>query len=84
VLSFGAFELRTEQALPYCVDGRTSAHFIALPDQIVITWTEGEIILILDHLFTQKPFDVLLLTLAHPPCAPWLNLIESWWKSCPR
>ena len=89
VWTFGAFEPRTGLALTYCADGRTSAHFIALLDQIVTTWTEGEIVLILDNLSTHKTLDVLLWALAHPHVrflfqptyAPWLNLIEPWWKT---
>ena len=89
VWTFGAFEPRTGQALTYCADGRTSAHFITLLNQLVMTWTEGTIILILDNLSTHKTLDVLLWALAHPRVhflfqptyAPWLNLIEPWWKT---
>lgn len=89
VWTFGAFEARTGQALTYCADGRTSAHFVTLLDQIVTTWIEGEIILILDNRSTHKTFDVLLWALAHPRVrflfqptyAPWLNLIQPWWKT---
>jgi hypothetical protein len=89
VWTFGAFEPQTGQALTYCADGRTSAHFITFLDQIDLTWTEGAIILILDNLSTHKTLDVLLWALAHPRVrflfqptyAPWLNLIEPWWKT---
>ncbi len=89
VWTFGAFEPHTGQALTFCADGRTSAHFVMLLHQIVTTWAEGEIILILDNLSTHKTLDVLLWTLAHPHVrflfqptyAPWLNLIEPWWKT---
>lgn len=89
VWTFGAFEPRTGQALTYCAEGRTSAHFVTLLDQIDLTWTEGAIILILDNLSTHKTLDVLLWALAHPRVrflfqptyAPWLNLIEPWWKT---
>lgn len=89
VWTFGAFEPQTGQALTYCAKGRTSAHFITLLDQIVTMWTQGEIILILDNLSTHKTLDVLLWALAHPlvrflfqpTYAPWLNLIEPWWKT---
>jgi transposase len=88
VWTFGAFEPRTGRALTRCADGRTSAHFIALLDQVVQTWT-GNIVLILDNLSTHKTLDVLLWALAHPHVrflfqptyAPWLNLIEPWWKT---
>ena len=89
VWTFGAFEPRTGQTLTWCADGRTSANFLIFLDQIVTTWTQGEIILIVDNLSTHKTLDVLLWALAHPRVrflfqptyAPWLNLIEPWWKT---
>lgn len=89
VWTFGAFEPQTGKALTWCADGRTSANFVAFLDQIITTWTDGDIILILDNLSTHKTLDVLLWTLAHPRVrflfqptyAPWLNLIEPWWKT---
>lgn len=88
VWTFGAFEPRTGRALTSCADGRTSANFLVFLDQIVATW-EGELVLILDNLSIHKTLDVLLWALAHPQVhflfqptyAPWLNLIEPWWKS---
>jgi transposase len=85
---FGAFEPRTGRALTACADRRTSAHFIVFLDQIVAAW-EGDIVLILDNLSIHKTLDVLLWALAHPRVrflfqptyAPWLNLIEPWWKT---
>lgn len=89
VWTFGAFEPATGQALTWCADGRTSANFVAFLNQIVTTWTEGQLILIADNLSTHKTLDVLLWALAHPRVsflfqptyAPWLNLIEPWWKT---
>lgn len=89
VWTFGAFEPRTGQALTMCADGRTSAHFIALLNLVVSTWTDGNIIIILDNLSTHRTLDVLLWLLVHPQVrflfqptyAPWLNLIEPWWKT---
>jgi hypothetical protein len=86
--TFGAFAPRTGQALTQCADGRTSAHFVALLDAVVALW-EGDVILILDNLATHKTLDVRLWALAHPNVrflfqptyAPWLNLIEPWWKT---
>jgi transposase len=88
VWTFGAFEPRTGRALTYCADGRTSAHFVTFLDQMVTIW-DGKIILILDNLSIHKTLDVLLWALAHPHVhflfqptyAPWLNLIEPWWKT---
>jgi transposase len=88
VWTFGAFEPRTGQALTYCADGRTSANFVSFLHQLVTTWPEGNIVLILDNLSTHKTLDVLLWALVQPRVrflfqptyAPWLNLIEPWWK----
>jgi transposase len=89
VWTFGAFAPRSGQALTWCADGRTSANFVAFLNQIMTTWVEGEIVLILDNLSTHKTLDVLLWLLVHPRVrflfqptyAPWLNLIEPWWKT---
>ena len=89
VWTFGAFEPSSGQALTWCADGRTSANFVTFLNQVVTTWAEGEIVLILDNLSTHKTLDVLLWALVHPRVrflfqptyAPWLNLIEPWWKT---
>ena len=89
VWTFGAFEPHTGQALTWCADGRTSANFVTFLDQLVSHWNEGTLVLILDNLSTHKTLDVLLWALAHsqvrflfqPTYAPWLNLIEPWWKT---
>ena len=89
VWTFGAFEPRSGQALTWCADGRTSANFVTFLNQVVTTWAEGQLVLILDNLSTHKTLDVLLWALAHPRVrflfqptyAPWLNLIEPWWKT---
>jgi len=55
-------------------------------------WPEGDLIIILDNLSIHKTMDVRLWLLAHPRVrflfqptyAPWLNLIEPWWKPCVR
>jgi transposase len=75
--------------LTWCADGRTSANFVGLLNRVAAHWPEGEIILILDNLSTHKTLDVLLWALTHPRVrflfqpsyAPWLNLIEPWWKT---
>jgi transposase len=85
---FGAFEPRTGQALTCSAPGRGTVHFLALLDQIVAHWS-GDLILILDNLASHKTLDVRLWALAHPQVrflfqptyAPWLNLIEPWWKT---
>lgn len=85
----GALEPRTGQSLTLCSDKRDSASFVELLNAIVTTWSEGELILILDNLSTHKTIDVLLWALLQPRVrflfqptyAPWLNLIEPWWKT---
>ena len=86
---FGAFEPQTGQALTACTDGRSALHFISLLEAIVERWPTGELVLILDNLASHKTLGVRLWALAHervrflfqPTYAPWLNLIEPWWKT---
>ncbi len=86
---FGAFEPATGQALTCPTTSRTQQQFIAFLDQLVQTWTNGRLILILDNLSVHKTLNVRLWALAHPQVAflfqptysPWLNLIEPWWKT---
>ena len=86
---FGAFEPAAGQALTVCGPRRDTANFIGLLDAVIQTWPQGELILILDNLSTHKTMDVRLWALAHdrvrflfqPTYAPWLNLIEPWWKT---
>lgn len=85
---FGAFEPRTGQALTYCAPSRAATHFLTLLTRIAEHW-QGEVILIMDNLASHKTLDVRLWALAHPRVrflfqptyAPWLNLIEPWWKT---
>ena len=87
--TFGAFEPATGQALTRCYRGRTSANFVAFLDVVADTWSGKTIYIILDNLSTHKTLDVLLWAMAHPHVqflfqptyAPWLNLIEPWWKT---
>src|SRR5260221_13584620 len=92
VIKFGClvpFEPHTGHALTMSAPGRATAHFLSLLDQIVHTWQEGNLILIMDNLASHKTLDVRLWMLAHPRVrvlfqptyAPWLNLIEPWWKT---
>jgi transposase len=72
-----------------CRPKRTRFEFIELLEQIVQTWTQGELILIMDNLSVHKTLEVRLWLLTHsrvrflfqPRYAPWLNLIEPWWKT---
>jgi hypothetical protein len=87
--TFGAFEPATGQALTRCYSGRTSANFVTFLDVVADTWLDKTVYIILDNLSTHKTLDVLLWALAHPHVqflfqptyAPWLNLIEPWWKT---
>ena len=89
VWTFGAFEPRTGQALTHCYERRTSANFVDFLNHVVATWTDKNVLFILDNLSIHKTVDVLLWALAHPQVrflfqptyAPWLNLIEPWWKT---
>lgn len=40
---FGAFEPQTGLALTCCAAGRGTPHFLALLDQIVVGWPQGEL-----------------------------------------
>jgi transposase len=82
-------EPRTGKALTVCAERRRSCDFTSFLDQVVTAWPEGEIILILDNLSIHRSLEVKLWALAHervrflfqPTYAPWLNLIEPWWKT---
>lgn len=86
---FGAFEPSTGQTLTLCRDRRRSLDFIDLLNSVVQTWPNDELILILDNLSIHRSINVQLWALAHkrvrflfqPTYAPWLNLIEPWWKT---
>ncbi len=86
---FGSLEPSTGAVITQMQTHRTRHEFIALLDQVVQTWSQGELVLILDNLAVHKPLDVQLWALAHPQVrflfqptyAPWLNLIEPWWKT---
>ena len=88
---FGAFEPRTGQALTLSTDGRTTNHFVTLLEHVVRTWQNGKLILIMDNLASHKTLDVRVWMVVHPRVrflfqptyAPWLNLIEPWWKTLP-
>ena len=86
---FAVLEPQTELALTVRADGRATAHFLTLLDQIVHTWPTGNFILFLDNLTAHNPLDVRLRALAYPRVrfffqpayALWLKLIELWWKT---
>lgn len=86
---FGALEPATGHALTQTAARRRGADFIVFLEQVVQYWPTGELILIMDNLNIHKMLDVRLWALAHervrflfqPTYAPWLNLIEPWWKT---
>lgn len=86
---FGAFEPATGTALTLCRERRRSQDFIDLLQAVTEKWPINELILILDNLSIHRSLDVQLWALAHervrflfqPTYAPWLNLIEPWWKT---
>lgn len=89
---FGAFEPATGLALTQCQQRRATPQFLDLLNAVVTHWSDGELILILDNLSIHRSLDVRLWALAHPRVrflfqptyAPWLNLIEPWWKTLRR
>jgi transposase len=86
---FGAFEPRTGYAFTTTAESRDSAHFVAFLEQMVRQWPAGELFVILDNLSIHRTLDVRLWLWAQrrvrflfqPTHAPWLNLIEPWWKT---
>jgi len=86
---FGVLEPQTGEVLTHTAFGRTQHDFIAFLDGVVAHWQTDELVLIMDNLSVHKTLNVRLWTLAHervrflfqPTYAPWLNLIEPWWKT---
>jgi len=87
---FGAFRPATGEALTVPYRGRTIANWADFLDR-VDGWVAAEVervYAVLDNLSTHRALDVLLWALAHPrwefvfqpTYAPYLNLIEPWWK----
>jgi transposase len=87
---FGAFRPATGTAFTAPYDRRTTANWVDFLER-VDTWLAPEaerIYAIVDNLQSHRATDVLLFSLAHPrwefvfqpKYAPYLNLIEPWWK----
>ncbi len=76
-------------AVTLCRERRRSQDFIDLLQAVTEKWPTNELILILDNLSIHRSLAVQLWALAHervrflfqPTYAPWLNLIEPWWKT---
>ena len=88
---YGAFDATTGTAFTVCYDRRTTANFLDFLARLE-AWVPAEVpsvYVILDNLRSHHAFDVLLFSLAHPrwhfvfqpTYAPYLNLIEPWWKT---
>jgi transposase len=87
---FGAFQPQDGQSFTETYHGRTIANWVDflcrvdgwIPDEV------ERVFAILDDLNAHRATDVLLFSLAHPrwefvfqpTYAPYLNLIEPWWK----
>lgn len=87
---FGAFQPHDGQSFTEAYPGRTIANWVDFLGK-VDAWVPDEverIFAILDNLNVHRATDVLLFSLAHPrwefvfqpTYAPYLNLIEPWWK----
>ncbi len=85
----GALEPATGDVYTYTALSRRATDFAAFLDGVVAHWPNGDIIIILDNLSVHRALDIQLWTLANPRVrflfqptyAPWLNLIEPWWKT---
>ena len=87
---FGAFKPADGEALTTPYARRTTANYVAFLAR-VDAWLPPDverIYAIMDNLSAHRATDVLLFSLAHPrwefvfqpKYAPYLNLIEPWWK----
>jgi transposase len=92
---FGAFRPATGDAFTHPYTSRSAANFADFLDRVQ-DWLPKEIegarvsavYCILDNLSSHRATDILLFSLAHPEWefvfqpkyAPYLNLIEPWWK----
>jgi transposase len=87
---FGAFKPADGAALTAPYAGRTTANYVDFLERVE-TWIpldRERVYAIMDNLSAHRATDVLLFSLAHPrwefvfqpKYAPYLNLIEPWWK----
>jgi transposase len=87
---FGAFKPADGEALTAPYAGRTTANFVDFLEHVE-AWIPPDIerlYAVMDNLSAHRATDVLLFSLAHPrwefvfqpKYAPYLNLIEPWWK----
>ena len=87
---FGAFQPASGATLTHPYEGRTAENWVDFLERVE-AWVPSEIecvYAIVDNLSSHRATDVLLFSLAHPrwefvfqpKYAPYLNLIEPWWK----
>jgi transposase len=87
---FGAFKPADGEALTAPYAGRTTASYVDFLGRVE-AWIPPDIeriYAVMDNLSAHRATDVLLFSLAHPrwefvfqpKYAPYLNLIEPWWK----
>src|SRR5581483_1372816 len=87
--TFGAFEPASGDVLTTTALARRTDDFRVFLDQVAAHWPEGDLIFILDNFSIHRALVVKFWALAHPRVrflfqptyAPWLNLIEPWWKT---
>jgi transposase len=87
---FGAFKPVDGEALTAPYAGRTAANYVDFLEQVEgwIAPDVERVYAVMDNLSAHRATDVLLFSLAHPrwefvfqpTYAPYLNLIEPWWK----
>jgi transposase len=88
---FGALQPATGEAYTAPYGRRTAANWVDFLEQVDarVPAEAGRVYAILDNLSTHRAPDVLLFSVAHPrwefvsqpKYAPYLNLIEPWWKT---
>lgn len=88
---FGALQPATGATLAVTYERRNIANFVDFLEQVE-AWIPGDVpqvYAVLDNLRTHAAYDVLLFNLSRPRWAfvfqpkraPYLNLIEPWWKT---
>lgn len=84
----GAFEPATGEATVVFSEKRDSKHHVLLLEQMVETFPSARYLVICDNFIIHKSGETQTALLAWPEIqtqfipkyAPWLNLIEPWWK----
>jgi transposase len=87
---FGAFQPASGETLTHPYDGRATANWVDFLERVEASVPSevAPVYAIVDNLQSHRATDVLLFSLAYPrwefvflpKYAPYLNLIEPWWK----